>query len=339
MIEGIRWARAGKLHLCLFVVVCATACATQTTRQTPLSAQEQARRARLPRDGRPFDAHWGSVEVEVRQAGDRTIASVDLRGAKLRLFLHDKGEDRATAMPDIQAMLRQLIPIDVDSVEVFGGQLLVVEMDRKGKPELWIHDLELSIENLTSRQHLMEGRPMLLVGRGKLQSSGSIALFATADPWGESLNFAGTASITGLRTADLYGVLKSRADIQAPAGTLDLYIAFRADRGKIAGGVKTVFRRLEVRPATKQSLWSRSKARVVDALAGLFSHGPRDTITTIVPVEGPITDPSEQVWPALTNLLYDAFVQGISAGFGGLPPRQRPSDVAMPSDQERGGKG
>ena len=79
-----------------------------------------------------------------------------------------------------------------------------------------MHDLQLSVENLTNRVRLTEGRPVLLTASATLAHSGAVSILITADPFEKGLTFSGRAAIVGLETAELYRFIEPATKLQAP---------------------------------------------------------------------------------------------------------------------------
>jgi hypothetical protein len=307
---------------------------------------EVARRDRLPDDARSLDGDWSDARVRVAYTNGRTEATLELRHPKLRFFYQpppegaakaDKADEasqhpqaqadakaKAKAAPDpantVPDALRKMAPIDIDRIEIHGGELVFVDMSKPAKPEIWLSDLEVSIENVASRPGMAEGRPLLLTARAKVQRSGDLVLFVTADPWSEDLNFSGRVSLEGLATRELYGFLADTAKLQMPKGSLDMYIAFTAKDGRVTGGVKPILENVEVAPVANGAM-ARLKAWAVDTVLGLFSDRVRgrNAVATVIPIRGELAGPKVNIWSAITGVLYNAYVSGVSGGFGGVP--------------------
>ena len=294
--------------------------------QQALARQEQARVARLPTDGRAFDATWGLLHVEAHEVDKVTEGAVQIHRPKLRVFQYGPGGGSLSSspphLPKLQQELHKLTPLDVDQISIFDGEVVLAELGMKGHPELWLHDLEISLENIGTRPALQQREPILLAARARVQRSGRLVAFMTADPWG-GLDFSGRVEITGLKSEELYGFLAPKAGVRAPEGTIDLYIAFQAHDGVLRGGAKPVIRNLKLR--STGGAWSCFKAKTGDFFASLLGRGPNNRVATVVPIEGRVTGPAVEIWPAILGVLYDALIQGIASGFGGLPPQLAPS--------------
>jgi hypothetical protein len=308
-------------------------------RPTPaVQLAESQRRQRLPDDHRTADGTWDDVRVKVSRIGGRTEATLAIQRPKVRFFYQpevaaEKGppteaakQKVAEAKPtfSLPDALRRMAPFAVDRVEIHGGELVFVDMSKPARPEVWLSDLEMSIENIASRPGLAEWRPVLLTASARVQHSGDLALFVTADPWSDKLNFSGRASLERLATRELYGFLADQVHLQLPTGTLDLFVAFTVKDGKLVGGVKPVLASSQVRPV-RGGILERVEAWAAQLALSISSDRVRGrrAVATVVPLSGRLEAPRADHWPALAGVLYNAYVSGISAGFGGVPATPR----------------
>lgn len=299
------------------------------------SASPEAQRApgaRPEERGRQLEAQWKEVIVKARKSGPTVVAAVKLVQPKLRIYhaAPPPGQEGAPASTpprrgdeviDLSEQLRQLTPLDVDHLDILDGQVAFTDVSRQERPELWLHDLQLSVENLTTRVHLTDGRPILLTASGTLARSGTVSIFVTANPFEKGLTFSGRASIVGLQTAELHAFIEPATDLQAPSGTVDLFVEFDCRNGELTGGVKPVLKNVEVRPGNGKFL-AALKAWVADVAIDLFSDRvpAREAVATVVPIKGSLTGPDIQLWPAVFGVMRNAFVEGLSSGFAHLPP-------------------
>ncbi len=287
-----------------------------------------------------IEADWREVVVKTRKEGPTVLAAVKLVAPNIRLFhagapdagAADKREQpdegptkRGAAAPpeavDLAAELRSITPLQVDHVDILDGQVAFVDTSRKERPELWLHDLQLSAENLTTRVPLAEGRPVLLTATATLAHSGKVSIFITAAPFETGLTFSGRAAVVGLQTAELYRFIAPATDMQAPRGTIDLFVEFDCRNGELTGGVKPVLKNLEIRPDDKNP-WTVLKAWATDVAIHIFSDRlrQRNAIATVLPIKGTLTAPEAQLWPTIFGVMRNAFVEGLTSGYAFLPP-------------------
>lgn len=295
---------------------------------------------------RALEAQWAEVIVKARKDGHgkEVVSAVKLVKPRLRIFhaAPPPGEAAATekakkdreaneqAAPaaerpeeslDLGAVLRKITPLEVDHIDILDGQVAFVDTSRKERPELWMHELELSVENLTTRVHLTEGRPVLLTARATVARSGTLSMFVTVDPFAKGLTFSGRAALVGLQTAELYRFVEPATNLHAPEGTIDMFIEFDCRNGKLTGGVKPVLKNVKIEPDDK-GVFTVLEAWVADLAVRVFSDRVpgRNAVATVVPIKGTLNGPDVQVWPTIFGVLRNAFVEGLTSGYAHLPP-------------------
>jgi hypothetical protein len=298
-----------------------------------------------------LEAQWTEVEVKGRKEGDAVVSAIKLVQPKIRILhaapppeepasAQKKKEPpaRPSEVVDLNELLHKITPLDVDHIDILDGQVAFVDTSRQERPELWLHDLQLSVENLTNRVRLTEGRPVLLTASATLAQSGAVSILITADPFEKGLTFSGRAAIVGLETAELYRFIKPATKLQAPEGTIDLFVEFDCRNGQLTGGVKPVLKNVKIRPDDK-GFFTAIKAWVTDVAVKLFSDRVKDrnAVATVIPIKGTLTGPDVDLWPTIFGVLRNAFVEGLTSGYAYLPPKTGeapPPPGAQPSPSE-----
>jgi hypothetical protein len=232
---------------------------------------------------------------------------------------------KAPRPPDLSVTLQKITPLKIDRVEILRGEILFRDVGQPGQPELWVHRLELAAENLATRRRLSGARPTTVSASGVVGRSGAMRLFVSADAFASPLAFSGRFDVTGLRVTELFDFIEPKTKLQAPEGTLDLFAEFRVRGGRIEGGVKPILKGVEVRPAD-DSFGTRVKGWLADVGLDLASDRVpgRQAVATVVPIEGRLTKPDIQLWPAILGVVRNAFVAGVAGGFENLPPEEAP---------------
>jgi hypothetical protein len=316
------------------------------------AADPLARGAATPGDPAPgarpgernhvLEAQWKEVVVKAQKQGPDTFSAVKLVAPKIRLFhaapppAADGGpknnKDSAASGPakpsgppaeviDLGKELRRITPLEVDHIDILDGQAAFIDTSRIERPELWIHDLQLSVESLTTRLHLADGRPVLLTASGTVANSGQLSLFITAEPFEKGLTFSGRAALIGLQSAELFRFIEPATKVQAPQGTIDIFVEFDCRNGELTGGVKPVLKNVKVRP-TEKNPFTVIKAWAANLAVKIFSDRvePRNAVATVIPIKGTLNGPDIQLWPTIFGVLRNAFVEGLTSGYAHLPP-------------------
>jgi hypothetical protein len=263
----------------------------------------------------------------------KMVASLRLENPKVTLLVPQaKPEKKAPApAPDLSAQLQQALPLRVDSVQVLDGQIVLRVSDgSEHPPELWVHRLDVSAQNLTTRRELAGGRPTTVAVHGLAGRSGTLTAFVTADPLASPLSFSGRVSLEGLRATELYRFIEPKTQLQASEGTVSMFTTFVAKGGMITGGVKPVLENIAISPA-EEGTWTAIKAWLADKAVDIASDRVpgRNAVATTIPIKGKLGAPDVQLWPAVFGVIRNAFVQGLSAGFANLPPSTSDSKQSL----------
>jgi hypothetical protein len=281
-----------------------------------------------------LEAQWVEVEVKGQKQGDQVVSAVKLVQPKIRIFhaapppdapgsaQKKEGSSQPNEVVDLNDLLHKITPLDVDHIDILDGQVAFVDTSRKERPELWLHDLQLSVENLTTRVHMTEGRPVLLTASATLARSGTVSIFVTADTFEKGLTFSGRAAVVGLETSELYRFIEPATKLQVPEGTIDIFVEFDCRNGELTGGVKPVLKNVKIRPDNKK-VFTVLKAWASDLAIKLFSDRvhDRNAVATVIPIKGTLTGPNVELWPSIFGVLRNAFVEGLTSGYAFLPPK------------------
>jgi len=252
----------------------------------------------------------------------RLAARARLDEPKIAIVKRKKKDDaKAAGVPDVRDALLRALPAEINRIEVRGGEILYRDLTAPRDPEIWVHHLELAVENIATRPNRTEGRPVTVSGSAKLGRSGDVTVFVSANPFARKIEFAGNVSVEGWKAAELFDLIEPATDLQTVAGTIDVFAEFKSASGMITGGVKPVLKNVKVRP-TEDNFGNKLKAWLADEGVRLLSDRvpDRNAVATIVPIKGRLDDPEVQLWPTVVGVIRNAFVVGISSGFTHLPP-------------------
>lgn len=233
---------------------------------------------------------------------------------------HAAGQEVQEA-PTLGRALSRLTPFLLDRVQVRRGEILWVDAREPTRPQLWFHGIEATIENFATRPALSRGEPTVLAARGTVQRTGKASLFATADPLAKKLTFAGQGRVEGLALAELGELIGAKSDVAPDRGTIDMSLRFRAEDGRLSGGLRPILRGVGTR-ASKPGIGAKLKSFLADTSLNIFKDDVpgRHAVATTIPIEGRVDDPNLQLVPTILGVVRNAFVRGLSDSLQGLPP-------------------
>jgi hypothetical protein len=254
------------------------------------------------------------------------VARVDLDGPELNVVQRKATGQPQSAQqiqeaPKIGKKLEDLAPFLIDRAQVKDGEIVVVDASAPKAPVIRIHGIELTLENFATRPALTRGEPTVLAARGTLQKTGRISIFATADPLAKRVTFAGQGRLENLHLDEISDLVGAHADVTPSKGIMDLSLRFRAEDGRIFGGVRPILRGVDTK-ASKPGLLAKIESALADAALSLFKDDVpgRHGVATTIPISGTVDDPHAQPIPTVIGVVRNAFVRGVADSLAGLPP-------------------
>lgn len=253
------------------------------------------------------------------------VATVEVDKPRLNLIAAkaEKEQQLDPKIPDLSEKLLKIMPLTVDRVQVRDAAMLFTDKTKPEFPNIWIHKVDATLENLATRAALARGEPTSVALSGTIQESGELSAFLTADPLAKGLYFAGRASVLNFELKELSKTMASESGLSVSEGTLDLFAEFDCRAGQLEGGIKPVLKNVKVVKG-KPGLGNAVKAVLADAAVKVLSDrvGQRDAVATVIPLRGDINKPQIQLWPAVIGVLRNAFVIGVSESYARLPPAE-----------------
>lgn len=272
--------------------------------------------------------YFSAGRVETRVYGRELlnlhlVVQVEVDEPRLNLISAKREEEQQLEpeVPDLSEKLEKMLPLSVDRIQVRNAALLFTDKTNPDFPNVWVHRVDGTVENLATRAALARGEPTTIALSGTLQESGELSVFLTADPLAKGLYFAGRANIANFELKELSKTMASKTGVSASEGTLDLFAEFDCRAGQLKGGIKPVLKNVKVVKA-KPGLGNAVKAVLADAAVKVLSDRVvgREALATVIPLRGDINKPDLQLWPAVVGVLRNAFVIGVSEGYARLPP-------------------
>ena len=230
-------------------------------------------------------------------------------------------------IPDIAAMLGQVMPLAIERMQLKNGEITVAlrharsddpEKPEGNGPQLWFHDLEATAEGLATRPEL-EHHATTLALRSTMAHSGTLSAFVTVDLLSpNAITFSGQLQLVGLHLSDLDSVLESTG--LKVAGTFDMLARFGCDHGKLTGALQPVLKNGNVQ-AIGPDLGKKLEAALADTGVEVLSDRVpgRNALSTIIPIHGDLNKPKLDVWTAISGVLRNAFVVGLRESLQQLP--------------------
>ena len=251
------------------------------------------------------------------------VAKMAVDGPKVNLIAANRKEDQQTnELPDLAKQLDALMPLRLDRIQVRRGEVTFIDKTQKEVPKVWLHGMEVTVENLATRAALARGEPTVVALSSGLQKKGELSAYITADPLAKGLWFSGQVKAVGLDMNEFHDLLVSRSGFTLEEGTLDVFAEFNCRKNNLTGGVRPILKNPKVKQV-EGGVANWFKATFADVALDIFSDRVegRNAVATTIPIEGNLkTGPEVQLWPTIFGVVRNAFVEGVTASFSQLPP-------------------
>ena len=266
---------------------------------------------------KPYIAN-DKMELSVRGRellAGRFVGLMQITGAHLN-FIAANNPDEAQLHSEVPDMLNKVvasIPLTVDRIEVRSSELTVVDKDSGDIPPLRIHSAEGAFENLAPRQAVKRGAPSSYALSAKVQQTGTMSVFVTADPVEKERYFAGQAAIADFDLVQLGPKFAKETGVTIARGSLDVTAELECRDGKITGNVKPVFKNLKLSPG-KPGPGPAINAAVADAAFKSLGPSGKASLSAPISFQGDLDGPQSSLWSTLAGLVRRSFQAGIAEG-------------------------
>jgi Domain of Unknown Function (DUF748) len=235
----------------------------------------------------------------------RLVARVQGRGVKV--VLEQPVPGTPTRLPD----LSRLVPVRIllDRVQAKQGEVLYVWVHQKGRPTMWFHEIEATLENIGSRPDLAAGL-MTLAATGVVQRSGRMSVVVQADPYAQPLTFHGEASLDDFDVSQMNALIDSQKGVKLAPGMFSLKMTFNSRAGNLEGRVDPHLTGSEV--IAQDSNLASELTAFFGRISMKFASQPEGTTPTGgILVRDELTEPNRQLLPSMEKVVENGFLLGL----------------------------
>ena len=227
------------------------------------------------------------------------------------VFEDQKEQPGDASVDDWSKALTDLVPIDINHLEVHGGKLAFVQLSADPNIDLQINELQLTADNL---RNVVEKERILpspirasgvSIGHGKVSLEGNMNLVKKIPDMDLSFSLEG-AEATALNDFTNY-----YAGLDFDRGTFSLYSEVAIADGHLVGYVKPLLADTELigeGDSFLEVLWEG----FVGFFKFILKNQGTDTVATKVPFEGDLNNVEAGVWPTVFNIFKNAWIQAFT---------------------------
>lgn len=239
------------------------------------------------------------------------VSEILLYNPTINYVSEDQEGEEAASEDDWTKVLTDLVPIDINHLEVHDGTLSYIVVGSDPDISLDITNLELIADNLRN----VEAEPQTLpspmkltgtsVGGGQLILEGKLNLIKEIPDLDLALSLE-KVDITALNDFSSY-----YADLDFEKGRFDLFAEIAIADGFLTGYVKPMLKDSKLigkEESIGEKLW--------EGFVGFFKFALKnqstDTLASKVPIEGDLTNIETSIWPAISNIIKNGWIKAFS---------------------------
>lgn len=207
--------------------------------------------------------------------------------------------------------LKDLMPLTINRLEIVNGTIFYKDPSAEPKVDIYLRELNAVVTNLSNTTREDEVLPSdiqlsaISIGEGELVVNGGLNIIKKVPDFDIDLSFEGV-DLTALND---FAKAYAKADIES--GSLNFYTEVKGRDGALEGYIKPLFMNMKFvdwGDEDKNPLefaWEF----IVGSVAEIFENQKEDQFGTRMPIEGNYENVQAGIFPAIGNVLRNAFIR------------------------------
>lgn len=207
--------------------------------------------------------------------------------------------------------IKELMPLDINYVEIRNGKIAYKDFSTKPEVDLSIYGLNARVTNLRNVDDKNAALPSTLVATGTSIGKGNLRVDGKLNILRPIPDMDITAKLESIHLPAMNSYARAFAGIDFNSGNLNIYSDLTVKNGIVSGFVKPLATDIDLIDNTDDPisvLWES----VVSVVMEIFTNQSKDQLATQVQLEGNLDDPQTNFWSTLNGILRNAFVKAYS---------------------------
>ncbi|MBP9924565.1 MAG: DUF748 domain-containing protein [Cyclobacteriaceae bacterium] len=222
-----------------------------------------------------------------------------------------KENNQTGADVDWTVPLKELIPLQINRLEVTNASVFFYDFTSKPKVDLSLKQLNLLATNLNNAERQTVALPSKInltansIGDGQLSVAMNINVLKEIPDLDMDLKFE------NINMPALNDFFLAYSNVDIEKGTFFLYSEITAENGIINGYVKPLAQDVTIVnwKEDKQNVFNLVWQSIVGFFVEVFENQKEDQFATKVPLAGDLNNVKTKTWPTLWNIFTNAFVK------------------------------
>ena len=231
---------------------------------------------------------------------------------QLNFVAGPRSERQSGVEADWREVVRSLMPVRINRVTARNGSVHFRSFHTDPPVDVYLHDVQLVVRNLTNSADLSENMVARAVFTGRPMQSGQLKGKLAIDPYADLPTFDLDCQLTGVALTNFNDFFRAYAKVDVQRGNLRLYAELQAKNGSFHGYVKPFFDDVDVlskEEVEEQGFFASVWEAIVGGAADVLKNQPEDDVATRIPIAGTVASPDIGFFTTLVNVLRNAFLE------------------------------
>lgn len=249
----------------------------------------------------------------------KIVSEIEMYQPQITYVMEDQDPEPDGGEPetdDWTKALKDIVPLEVNNLEIFQGKLAFLQLQADPNIDLYIDQLDLSAKNLRNVQRVGDELPSPIKATGVSIGKGDLAIDGAIDLMMEIPDIDISVALENADVTALNDFTNYYAGLDFESGSLGVYSEVAIADGYMKGYVKPLLTKTKLigkDDGFLKTLW--------EGFVGIFKfilkNQGTNTLATKVPIEGDLNAIDSKVWPTVTNIFKNAWIQAFTGKVDG----------------------
>jgi len=230
------------------------------------------------------------------------------------IFTKDKVglDDVRVSTPDFRIMLKKLMPLKVNRIEVIEGTIHYADHSVSPKVDVELNHAHILAYNLSNVEKNRAELPSTVTAHASV-NEGVFNFDMKLNVLAVQPTFDMNAEFKNVNLVMLNDFLKAYGNFDVSGGTFALYTEMAAKNGNFIGYLKPMITDLKVigKDDRKDSFFNKIWEAIISAVGVVFKNQITDQLATKITIEGEFANPRINTLGAVWEFLRNAFIQAL----------------------------
>lgn len=260
----------------------------------------------------PF-LHFERTHISVEWSSlfkGKVVSEINMTRPELIYVFEDQQKEtpEEADAEDWSKALTDLVPIDINQLEIHGGKVAFVQLTADPNIDLHLDSLELYATNLRNVVRQEARLPSNLSADAVSFGGGSLHLEGQMDLVKQIPDMDLALTLENANATALNDFTDHYAGLDFDQGIFNLYSEMAIADGYLQGYIKPIIKDAKLigkEDAFLETLWEG----FVGFFKFILKNHKENTLATKVPLEGDLTNVNTKIWPTVTNIFKNAWIK------------------------------